>query len=580
MRLLENSTTRSVFNVINEELRDGKEVIVVKTGLSASDKKAKEILNSVIGQMSDGIWENSPGYSRYWKNIDIGEEDGEIVIYGGISYGSPFLDYRSSTGVKDDSAVRKFMAHKIKQIVKIEADDGNSDIVWKRDCETPLSYMGYDETITVRDCYRVYDKLLGRIDRITEGSIPSMHDENFADYVLRDFRLFLMDRYGDELYRDVTEDDVNDYFTGMFFEMMDYDDLDSANAAEDIIRTEYHISDKSDDYQEYDDGDTNWAAEEESDALDRFENRYMSGGNGANFNESVRKTSNKHKVRESVEEHDLSKDLFGDEAANRMNQKEKELERDLQYVRDIMAGKTVIDDKYHEELSLDTAKAWLRKDFVYVNSLSAYSPDEINKRLADEYPDIFSVNESVKPKKKAKKEKKPEERVIMRQGNVTCLKKDNKFKVFEDADTNLAEYDSQEEAMRDALNRCGVNPDNELSEEKDDLKESTQYQVIKTVNVGPSNYQSEVHGTYDSYEQAEDICSELNAQGIGATIKEVNEVDEALKKLLLKKEELYNDDTISDEDYYSQIEIIDNILVNNYSIKDIEEAEKELGINS
>ena len=948
MRLLENSTTRSIFNIINEELRNGKEVIVVKTGLSASDKKAKEILNSVIGQMSDGIWENSPGYSRYWKNIDIGEEDGEIVIYGGISYGSPFIDYRSSTGVKDDSAVRKFMAHKIKQIVKIEADDGNSDIVWKRDCETPLSYMGYDETITVRDCYRVYDKLLGRIDRITEGSIPNMRDENFADYVLRDFRLFLMDRYDDELYRDVTEDDVNDYFTGMFFEIMDYDDLDSANAAEDIIRAEYHISDNTDDYQEYDDGDTDWAAEEEADALERFENRYMGGGNGANFNESEdserilaklvkdlpdiveykgktyqafnvmsndttgatskvyycnmentpngdpqesndyffvvatlkktdrgykgvdhinyvedltegvsnrkhiaesasdryqvrefdgpgakfgvydtkqkkfiqkgskkvmiagcdelnKKASNKYKVRESVEEHDLSKDLFGNEAANRMSQKEKDLERDLQYVRDIMAGKTVIDDKYHEELSLDTAKAWLRKDFVYVNSLSAYSPDEINKRLADEYPDIFSVNESaklnedskiwsntntedyysnlsreemiqeikdngwdeeeingkpildadddelrefltpydidldyedyensilpmienqcygdyivltgiaanwrgkgeackaiklselkdylmpsydshtvlycdnqdnlyyteathdtpmggtqmylygfydetaynnaekelqklfddedfdmyyfcdylgyketealiklgllnpikrdphyvgrvdeghklmignhkeLKESKKPKKEKKPEERVIMKQGNVTCLKKDNKFKVFEDADTNLVEYDNQEEAMRDALSRCGVNPDNELKEDKDNLKESTQYQVVKTLNVGPSNYQSEVHGTYDSYEQAEDVCNELNAKGIGATIKEVNETDEALKKLLLKKEELYNDDTISDEDYYSQIEIIDNIIVNNYSVRDIEEAEKELGINS
>ena len=178
-------------------------------------------------------------------------------------------------------------------------------------------------------------------------SIPSMRDENFNETVLRDFRLFLMDKYGDELYKDVTDDDVNEYFTGMFYDIWDNDDLESANAAEDIIRAEYHLSDKSD------------------------------------FNESV-------------EEHDLSKDLFGDAAANRMSQKEKDLERDLQYVRDIMAGKTVIDDKYHEELSLDTAKAWLRKDFVYVNSLSVYSPDEINKRLADAYPDIFSVNESAR----------------------------------------------------------------------------------------------------------------------------------------------------------------------------------------
>ena len=427
-------------------------------------------------------------------------------------------------------------------------------------------------------------------------SIPSMKDENFNETVLRDFRLFLMDKYGDELYKDVTDEDVNEYFTGMFYDIWDNDDLESANAAEDIIRAEYHLSDKSDYYDdyEYDDGDTNWDAEEEADALERFENRYMGGGNGASFNESSKflkealdssidsivddvlsgnevyvrldekdysseegsniykieysysierpedydngynsgwdrgqdeefdkkqderfekatkayeegevfefncvkiedgkiqytgfcllkcfgieelrynleyykakrigvktissfedltegvnkftesandryqvrefdgpgakfgvydtkqkkfiqkgskkvmiascdelnkKASNKHKVKESVEEHDLSKDLFGDAAANRMSQKEKKLKRDLQYVRDIMAGKTVIDDKYHEELSLDTAKAWLRDDFIYVNELSSYSSDEVNKRLADAYPDIFSVNESAR----------------------------------------------------------------------------------------------------------------------------------------------------------------------------------------
>lgn len=40
------------------------------------------------------------------------------------------------------------------------------------------------------------------------------------------------------------------------------------------------------DYEEYDDGDTNWAAEEEADATERFENRYMGGGNGATFKEA------------------------------------------------------------------------------------------------------------------------------------------------------------------------------------------------------------------------------------------------------------------------------------------------------
>ena len=288
-------------------------------------------------------------------------------------------------------------------------------------------------------------------------SIPSMRDENFNEAVLKDFRLFLMDKYGDELYKDVTDDDVNEYFTGMFYDIWDNDDLESANAAEDIIRAEYHISDKSD-FNESEDSerilaklvkdlpdtveykgktyqafnvmsnDTTGATskvyycnmentpngdpQESNDyffvvATLKKTDRGYKGVDHINYVEDltegvsnrkhiIERASNKHKVKESVEEHDLSKDLFGDEAANRMSQKEKDLERDLQYVRDIMAGKTVIDDKYHEELSLDTAKAWLRKDFVYVNGLSVYSPDEINKRLADEYPDIFGVNESAK----------------------------------------------------------------------------------------------------------------------------------------------------------------------------------------
>ena len=94
-------------------------------------------------------------------------------------------------------------------------------------------------------------------------------------------------------------------------------------------------------------------------------------------------------IKEDVEEHDLSKDLYGDEAERRLSQEQKDLQRDLQYVRDIMAGKEVIDDKYHEKLSLDTAKKWLRKDFVNVNCLASADPDDIDKKLAKEYPDIF-----------------------------------------------------------------------------------------------------------------------------------------------------------------------------------------------
>ena len=534
MRLIEGSRTRNIYSIINEELRNGKAVIVAKTGLSASDNKAKEILNSVVGQMSDGIWENTPGYDRYWKNVDVTEEDGEIVIYGGTAYGSPFLDYHSSTGVKDESAVRKFMAHKIKQIVKIEAEDGNGDIIWKRDCETPLSYMGYDETITVRDCYRVYDKLLGRVDRIAEGSIISMNTDNFKDVVMRDFQIFIEDKYDindeDELVerlKQVSEDDVNEYFTGMFYDILDYDDLDSANEAEKIIRTEYNLLDN----------------------VNESANR---------LNEDFWNPGKYFSLLQDMENIDTEK-------WNSTND---------QSVRDEMVRPFLIEfwNKYKEEMTEEDI-AQLFDDMEDSNYHTEY------RLLSQIIKESRNINESTKAKKKDKKEKKPEERVIMQQGNVTCLKKDNKFKVFEDTDTNLAEYDNQEEAMRDALGRCGVNPDNELSEEKDNLKESTQYQVVKTLEVGPNNYQSEVHGTYDTYEQAEDICGELNAQGIRATVKETLDIDEELKVLLLKKEELYNDESIDDDDYYHQVEIIDNIIINNYSLEEIDEAMKALGID-
>ena len=71
-----------------------------------------------------------------------------------------------------------------------------------------------------------------------------------------------------------------------------------------------------------------------------------------------------------------------------------------------------------------------------------------------------SLTESAKSKKK-----KEDKRVIMQQGNVTCFKEsDSKFLVFENENDNEKEYKDQESAMRDFMNRVGVDIDNELQE--------------------------------------------------------------------------------------------------------------------
>lgn len=91
-------------------------------------------------------------------------------------------------------------------------------------------------------------------------------------------------------------------------------------------------------------------------------------------------------------------------------------------------------------------------DIELMNKAEDYIRDKyLNKEL----------NES-----KSSKNKKKEKRVIMQQGNITCLKDGDKFYVYEDDNSNMSEYNNQDEAMRDALGRCGINPDNELKEPK------------------------------------------------------------------------------------------------------------------
>lgn len=131
--------------------------IVIKTGLS--DEKAQDILDSVIGQMSDGIWENSSRMNRYWKYADIIKEGSEIAIK--ISYPN---SYENGFKGKSENEIKKFFAQKIKQIVKEE------ELNWDKNNEERSCYLDRHSGVTVKDAYRVYDKLLGRRERITEAN--------------------------------------------------------------------------------------------------------------------------------------------------------------------------------------------------------------------------------------------------------------------------------------------------------------------------------------------------------------------------------------------------------------------------
>lgn len=117
----------------------------ITTHIKADDKKLN-ILGSVIGQMSDGIWENTRSMEKYWKSLDYGKDTSGYI----------WLDDRH--GVTAD--VYDFFANKIKKIIQIEIEDGNNQLVWSRTCAGVPHYM--HGNVTVGDCYEMYELLKGR----------------------------------------------------------------------------------------------------------------------------------------------------------------------------------------------------------------------------------------------------------------------------------------------------------------------------------------------------------------------------------------------------------------------------------
>jgi len=109
--------------------------------------KDLSILNSVLGQMSDGIWENTRSMERYWKSLDVTVgSDGYLYIEDKFCVCGDPVD---------------FMANKIKQVLKIEQDEGHRAINWDRSCVEVSHYINH-QPVTVGECYRLYDALKGR----------------------------------------------------------------------------------------------------------------------------------------------------------------------------------------------------------------------------------------------------------------------------------------------------------------------------------------------------------------------------------------------------------------------------------
>lgn len=153
----QDSINKGLYSEELEEDYSRPQNTLIDTGLF--DRKAEEVLLSVIGQLSDGIWENSRGMEKYWQYADIITKGSEIYISVNTE------NYESGYRGKSEQDIKRYFAQKVKQIVKEEG------LEWSRDNTEISAYLDRGSDVTVQDAYRVYDKLLGRVDRIkTEES--------------------------------------------------------------------------------------------------------------------------------------------------------------------------------------------------------------------------------------------------------------------------------------------------------------------------------------------------------------------------------------------------------------------------
>lgn len=106
------------------------------------------VIDAVLGQMSDGMWENSPSMDKYWMNAEVHGTELEINT---DTWNSGFRG-------KSEEQIRSYFAKKIKQVVQEEV--GGNKEGWKRENTDQSCYM---HDIEVSKCYKCYDYLLGRM---------------------------------------------------------------------------------------------------------------------------------------------------------------------------------------------------------------------------------------------------------------------------------------------------------------------------------------------------------------------------------------------------------------------------------
>ena len=265
-------------------------------------------------------------------NIEL-QEEVEINIDDAI------YTYLTTKGYETDESAKEFIKDYV--VVKTWYEDmtsaSSSEIMEKYlvvEVRAELDYddlsalsSDLDKVVQKYDASSYFDFIIGGIIRayiqVDDKKLTESIDTN---KVVTDFQNMVKEQ-GIHVTRDV----LNEYMTDLFEnEMETEEDMDNLNEAESWLENYYGLNE----IEEYDD-ETNWSAEEESDALDRFEQRYMSGGNGF--------TANK-KTESSMSKEDIMQCYISDINEVAYTYKKKEAQQEVDNILNDLKGDKDLDE--------------------------------------------------------------------------------------------------------------------------------------------------------------------------------------------------------------------------------------------
>lgn len=227
----------------------------------------------------------------------------------------------------------------------------------------------------------------------------------------------------------------------------------------------------------------------------------------------IKDTITAYSVNES-EEHNLSKDILGDESNKRMSEDQRAYEKYLQFARDIKDGK-------NQTITLDSAKELLKNAYIKAKGYYSFEPEEIDKRIAKDIPDLFG-NEL-------------DEEVIPNSFNMKCPKCGSSN--YLEIDDGEDEDGTQHIILK--CQDCGYEQKDELTESEESIK----YNIYLLLG-GDGVYNSKLIDTVESLEQAQDRVAELEAEnGCGAYYEKVDSNGKPLEESV----EVIDEQVVSDK---------------------------------